>query len=315
MGSMGALRVLAATALVAVACGSAHGVATSPTTASGARTFQCPTFQLAPRFQPPALSNRNLAIVWFKGPQGQYPRFAVRDITDILHPSTVSTFENVWGLQFVNASELFRTDGRLIRMSLSGSSQTVVASCADWAAWNPDGTSAAYINAAYFYSTSQQAELHLVTAGRNRIADTMPRWATSGCESRMCGERYGGGFTYSPNGAYISLVKDLAGQGFRIWDSDGKLLKSIDTAFRSDTPREPVWSGNTFYWRDDKVVEMWRDGVQSLLLAGLAWIHPNDSPAGGQILFQTRAGAGTAHVHLLDTISGKAPRSAKSTTP
>src|SRR5260370_11966835 len=270
MGSMGSLRVLAATALVAVACGSAHGVATAPTTASGARTYQCPTFQLAPRFQPKASSNRNLAIVWFKGPQGQYPRFAVRDITDILHRSSGRTFENGWRLHVVNASELFRTDGRIIRMSLSGSSQTVVASCADWAAWNPDGTSAAYINAAYFYSTSQQAELHLVSGGRNRIADTMPRWATSGCESRMCGERYGGGFTYSPNGAYISLVRDLAGQVFRIWDSDGKLLKSIETTAQSETPKMPVWSGNTFYCRDDKGVEICRNVLHSFLLSGLA---------------------------------------------
>src|SRR5260370_16666381 len=215
MGSMGSLRVLAATALVAVACGSAHGVATSPTTASGARTYQCPPFQLAPRFQPPALSNRNLAIVWFKGPQGQYPRFAVRDITDILHPSTVSTFVNVWGLQFVNASELFRTDGRLIRMSLSGSSQTVVASCADWAACNPDGTSPAYINPPYFYSSSQQAELHLVTAGRNRIADTMSRWATSGCESRMRGERYGGRIRSTAHQAHISSVNAPPSETFR----------------------------------------------------------------------------------------------------
>src|SRR5260370_4811490 len=161
MGSMGSLRIAAATALVAVACGSANGVATSPTTASAARTYQCPTFQPAPRFQPTASSNRNLAIVWFKGPQGQYPRFAVRDITDILHPSTVSTFENVWGLQFVNASELFCTDGRLISMSLLGSSQTVVAFWADSAALNPDDSSAAILTAPPCPSPRPPASHHL----------------------------------------------------------------------------------------------------------------------------------------------------------
>lgn len=66
-----------------------------------------------------------------------------------------------------------------------------------------------------------------------------------------------------------------------------------------------VWSGSTFYFRDTKGVEMWRSGAESLLLPEVRWIRPRASPAGGQIVYETRDAAGTAHVHLLDTASGK----------
>jgi hypothetical protein len=245
-------------------------------------------------------------IAWFKGPHGPHASFAVRDITDILHPTTVNTFEDLWGLQFVSSAEVSYEDrGRLTRMPLSGSPKRSVAQCASWFAWSRDGTSAAYIDWSYFSSAPKQSHLHLVTAGRNRVADVLPQVGASGCESRMCAERFGGGFTYAPSGAYISLVRDLAGQVFRIWDSEGKLLKSIQATTESETPRMPVWSGDTFYWRDDKGVEMWRGGIQSLLFPGLAWIHPNASPGGGQVVFQTRDSAGVAHVNLLDTGAGK----------
>jgi hypothetical protein len=304
----GFVRNVAVVALVAVSCGPSHGTAPPPASKSNASAArqQCPANQTAPHFVPAPPSNRNLEIVWFKGS----PKFIVRDITDILHPTTVSSFDD-WGLQFVSASELAYSTGSLIRMPLSGSPKTHVASCVDWFAWSPDGTSAAYVHAAYFGLGDQQSELHFVSAGENRVVGSLPRWGASGCESRMCAERFGGGFSYSPNGTYVSFVLDIAGQVFRIWSSDGTVLKSIE-ATGVATPKMPVWSGNAFYWRDEKGVEVWRDGVQSLLLPGLAWIHPNASPAGGQILFQSRDSAGTAHVDLLDTSTGKVREIVKS---
>jgi hypothetical protein len=74
-----------------------------------------------------------------------------------------------------------------------------------------------------------------------------------------------------------------------------------------------VWSGNALYWRDDKGVEMWRDGSQSLVLPGVSWIRPHASPAGGQIVYETRdANYSTAHVFLLDTATGQTRQLAQS---
>jgi hypothetical protein len=271
----------------------------SPTTASSSR-LQCPAGQPVLMFRPSEPSHRNLALVGLRGSDA----FVVRDITDINHPFTVSSLGNQvdYRARFVNAAELSDWDGSLglVRMPLSGSPRTVVAACAGGLfAWSPDGTAAAYLAG----TDPKINELHIVSGGRDVVVDSMPTpfpLGGVGCESRSCADSWFFGIDYSPSGGYISLV-ELPGPGLRIWTSTGKLVKSIDTSSATMS----VWSGSALYWRDDKGVEVWRDGSQSLLLPGVSWIRPHASPAGGQIVYETRdPGYGTAHISLLDTATG-----------
>ena len=75
--------------------------------------------------------------------------FVVRDVSDINHPFTVSSFGSQlnFSAQFVNAAELSNADGLgLVRMPFSGAPRTVVAACGvGLFAWSPDGTAAAYL--------------------------------------------------------------------------------------------------------------------------------------------------------------------------
>src|SRR5260370_24591064 len=122
----GFVRNLAVVALVAVSCGPWHGTASPPTSKSNASAArqQCPANQTAPHFVPAPPSNRNLEIIFFKASQ----RFVVRDITDILHPTTVSTFDDLWRAQFISSSEISYTKATdLIRFALAGLPQGFVA--------------------------------------------------------------------------------------------------------------------------------------------------------------------------------------------
>ncbi len=65
-----------------------------------------------------------------------------------------------------------------------------------------------------------------------------------------------------------------------------------------------VWSGSSLYFRDSSGVEVWRDGVVSTFLPGVAWITPKASPGGGQIVYEARDTQGSAHVFVVDTSSG-----------
>jgi len=65
-----------------------------------------------------------------------------------------------------------------------------------------------------------------------------------------------------------------------------------------------VWSGEVLYYRDAAGVEAWRDGVQTLVLPGVAWIRPKASPTGGAIVYEARDSSGAPDVYLLDTASG-----------
>jgi hypothetical protein len=149
--------------------------------------------------------------------------------------------------------------------------------------------------------------MHLVTDGQNRVAATMPAPPSGfGCESQGCADDWEFRLRYSPNGAFISLNQLPPGE-FRIWTSAGEPVAGTDFASVKPNPAITMsaWSGNALYFRDSKGVEVWRSGVESLQLAGVRWIRPHASPAGGQIVYETRDAAGTAHVHLLDTASGK----------
>src|SRR5258708_27620472 len=127
------LGLLAATAIVGTACqsptqGQRQGLA-SPT--------PCRESQTAPQFAPSAPSNRNLALIQFKGSQ----QLAVRDFTDILNPVTVTKLYHA-GLytQFVTGSDLSYVDEKaVVRMPFAGSPRTVVACKSAFAlAWNAD---------------------------------------------------------------------------------------------------------------------------------------------------------------------------------
>jgi hypothetical protein len=320
--------VIAMAVLVATACGSARPVAQAtagavtprvvtpaPTAipaqtpfvcppdvclpvASEART-SCPDVQAAPQFPPSSPSSRNLALVHLKGSQS----VAVRDVTDINHPFTVSTPPVSGFATFVSASEL--ADG-FVRMSLSGSPQTVVVHCTEqggYLAWSPDGTQAAYVIVANDF---QSADFHLISSRADRKVATLPRipWGV-GCESPDCSWRVDSRLLYSPDGQYISLVQDWGGPELRIWKADGTLLKSIDSpSLENGDPTMSVWSGTSLYFRDNRGVDRWRNGVESVILPGVAWIKPKASPAGGQIVFELRDASGVPSVLILDTASG-----------
>jgi hypothetical protein len=235
----------------------------------------------------------------------------VRDITDILHPKTLGTFpvQSYGPAQFISATDVaLAQPDELVRMHLDGSSRTVLAPSASAIASTRDGTAVAYVSV---NNPSDRIEqLHVLAGGLDRVAGTAPaQYFATGCESQSCADTWDVRLLYSPNGAYISFVQMLPVAAFRIWTSAGKVLKSVD----GGSATMSVWSGDTLYWRDSKGVETWRDGNEHLLLPGVSWIGPHASPAGGQIVYQTRdAGSGTAHIYLLDTTSGKVRELAKS---
>ena len=317
--STGWLRTLVATALVAASCGSVHGVGTSsiassgrtttypvPITASSARLQSpCPSVQPPPPFPASAASNRNLALVTLRGGN----QLVVRDITDITHPTTVSTLGTMRQPQFVSATDLSDDEWRkdvdtLIRMPLGGSPKTSVASSCDGIiafAWSPDGTAAVYLANATDYATYAASELHLVTGGQNRVISSMP-FIGGGCETQGCADRSDFRLSYSPDGRFISLVQSFGGPNFRLWKSDGALLKSNNPGLAY---RMSAWSGNSLYFVDANGVAVWRDGVVSSFLPGVFWLRPKGSPAGGKIVYAARDGDGLAHTFVVDTGSGK----------
>jgi hypothetical protein len=255
-----------------------------------------------PRFAPSAPSTRDLALVNLSGSSD----FVVRDVTNIDRPFTVSNLGGQvdYATRFVNASELSAESSGgegLLRMPLSGSPRTVVAACGRIPfAWSPDGTAAAYLRVS---ADPKLQQLHLISSGVDRIVDSTPALDFGvGCESRGCSDNWTISLLYSPDGAYIAFVQQLPVSVFRIWTADGKVLKAMD----GTQATMPVWSGNALYWRDDKGVEMWREGAQALLLPGVSWIRPHASSTGGQIVYATRdANYSTAHTFLLDLATGK----------
>lgn len=288
--------------------------ATSPpsTVASSARqdTAPCPDTQPAPQFGASAPSNRNLELVWIKGSS----KSVVRDITDALHPTNVSTLPNLNTPQFVNGSELsYSTGSALIRLPLSGSPQTTVASACNNLfafAWSPDGRTAAYVTNTQDSSVGQ---FHLVVDGKDRVAGKFPRIPVTGCVA-PCSDFVDIRLLYSPNGAYISLVSLWGGPFVRVWASDGRLLTKIDADARDGQagPTMSVWSGNTLFYRDKLGIEAWHEGAQSLVVPGVAWMRPKASPTGGQITYAAKDGSGTPNVFLLDTVASSTRLIAKS---
>jgi hypothetical protein len=318
------LPKLALLGLVAVACGSVHGVATSPSTASASRSAPvvtafpvpttypvpttassarlqspCPAVQPAPQFQPSAPSSRNLALVTLRGSQG----YVVRDITDINHPSTISAVDASSMPRFVSATDVSYVDqnGNLVRFAYGGSTRAIVAACAGLFDWSRDGTTVVYMSPSGSVMT-----LHQLSAGRDRVLDTVPGLPSAfGCESQSCADSWDFRLSYSPDGAFISLGLSVAGV-FGIWTPDG--TQELIDLHASQTMT--AWSGNSLYFRDAVGVQRWRAGTQSLVLSGVAWIRPKASPGGGQIVYVARQ-LGEPDVFILDTVSGSARLVAK----
>ncbi len=343
------LRTFAIAGFVAVSCGSIHGVATSPSTASASSSAPvvtafpvptiypvpatasgtrlqspCPADRPAPQFQPSAPSSRNLALVTLRGSNS----IIVRDITDIAHPTTAGTLGPIPALvgygpslegalgQFASATELSYLGGptddyyglptSLFRMSLSGPSPTtVVKGCQGVVvfAWNPTGVFVVYLTSSDTGITVRQ-----LTAGRDRVLASLPTLPVGGCEVAPCpgpfqnpADKWDFRLSYSPDGAFISVVQSGISSFLRVWSSDGNLLSSSD----GQGTNMSVWSGANLYFRDSKGVEVWRDGVISTFLPGIAWIRPKASPGGGQIVYEARDAKGSANVFLVDTATGK----------
>ena len=152
-----------------------------------------------------------------------------------------------------------------------------------------------------------QGQLHLIAGGHDRMvaSTTTYPWGVD-CNAQACLDRLDDRTLISPDGAYISFVQNWGGPTLRLWNAQGKLLLSIDSQFFASQSRPlgttmSVWSGTSLYWRDDKGIQRWRGGTQSLVLPGVAWIRPKGSPAGDKIVYFMRDSSRIPSVYLLDT--------------
>jgi hypothetical protein len=293
------LRALAATALLTVACGTTTGSGTATPTVASSPTPKgvCDS------------AHRCLALVTLRGSNA----IVVRDITDITHPKTVGSLGEI-GLppypsappQFVSETELSYVDGaRIVRVPLSGSPKSTVADSQQVVGlrWSPDGEAAAYMR----QISQSKSELHLVTAGQDRMLGSVPGLPeVFGCESQECADRWDFVFAYSPDGHFISWAQNVTGV-FRIWAADG----SDVTPSVPELPFMTVWSGSGLYFRDSKGVEVYRNGAVSTFLPGTAWMFPDASPGGTEIVYEKRDATGSAHVFVVDTATAKVRELAK----
>ncbi len=287
------LRLIAATALLAAGCGSAN----HPLTGAGTSASPMSTVTATPT------STKSLALVNLRG----VSHIVVRDLSDIDHPTTLAAL----GMtppqpQFVSATEFAYLDpdvigdfatypANLMRAPFSGSPKTLMVSAVHGIslyAFAPDGRTVAYLSTHSFAS-----ELHLVTGGNDRVVSSMPP-ILGGCETPSCGFGLDLRFMYSPDGKYISLTQSVGGPNFRLWNSQGNLLKSNPDG---SSYSMSVWSGGSLYFVDGNGVEVWRDGVTTTFLSGIRWIRPKGSPGGSQIVYAASDSAGTTHVYVVNT--------------
>jgi WD40 repeat protein len=274
----------AAVAVLAAGCGSGN-----PPPAAAVTSTPLATSTPAP--------TTSLALVTLRGSN----QVVVRDVTDMAHPKTLANLGTISRPQFVSATSISYIDenGDVVQMPLAGSPKTVVAKTSNemLLTWSPDGRTVAYVS-----NGVDKSELHFITVGHDQIASTMAPF-NGGCETQACGVGSDFRLAYSQDGKYISLTQPWGGPNFRLWTSDGKLLKSNDpgTSYAMST-----WSGNSLYFMDPSGVSAWRNGVVSSFLPGASWIRPKGSPAGGQIVYAATDSAGWDHVLVVDTTAGKA---------
>ena len=222
----------------------------------------------------------------------------VRDLSDISTAKTVANLGMTPRPVFVSATEFsYADDGGLVRAPLSGSPKTVVSSqVVGLFAWSPDGSSVVYTT-----ESTSGMDVHQLTAGVDRVLGSAPSGGVGGCETIAgCAIANSLDFrlAYSPDGTYVSLVvSGFAPSTFRLWSSDGKLLRSND----SQGTTMSVWSGTGLYFRNEGGVHVWRGGSVSTFLPGVVWIRPHASPAGGQIVYVSRDADGWGHTSVVDT--------------
>lgn len=285
------LPLIALTAVLGSACASGPGP-TTERAASASRTT--PFSTSSPIATTSVQSARNLALVTLRGSNN----IVVRDITDINHPKTVSTLGQLSGPQFVSGTELSYSNGSgLVRTPLAGSPTTPVEQSPPIAfAWSPDGAGVAYV-----VQTDSGLDVHLLTAGGDRLLGGTPSQGVGGCETIAgCAIANSLDFrlSYSPDGKSISLVfNGFGGPVFRIWSLDGKVIRSSD----AQKATMSVWSGDALYFRDPAGVQVWRDGADSQFLPGVAWIKPQASRGGGQLVYAARDSSGWAHIYVVNT--------------
>jgi hypothetical protein len=292
MKTAGWIRLLALAALMSAACSSAPAPSASVATPSSAATTTSSPLQPG---QCQASSNPCLALVTLRGSS----QLVVRDITDINHPKTVSNLGPIPLPQFVGMTDISYADaGGLVRVPLAGSPKTLVAKTSQVMLfdWSPDGGTAAYIT-----NASDKSELHLVTGGQNRVVSSMQAF-NGGCETQACAKGSDFRLGYSQDGRFISLTQPWGGPNFRLWNSEGKLLKSNNpgTSYAMST-----WSGNGLYFLDPSGVVVWRNGVVSSFLPGVNWLRPKGSPGGGQIVYAAVDKSGSDHTYVVDTSTQK----------
>jgi len=271
-------------AVLVASCGPAPTVTGGASPSSSATPSPAATASPTPQLACSA-SNRCLALVQLRGSNS----LVVRDISDIAHPKTVGTFAAPSPPQFINANELSYVDyvhKTILRVPLSGSPKTIVVNPANLAAyldWSPDGSTLVYTTS---NADTSVLNLNRWRAGQDIVLASMPPVPAVGCSSvASCPtDTWDVRLLYSRDGKFISFVNSIVKPTFRLWTSDGKVLKSADAGSESMS----VWSGGSLYFRDAQGVEVWRDGVVTPFLPGVAWIRPKASPGGGQIVYQVR---------------------------
>jgi hypothetical protein len=173
-------------------------------------------------------------------------------------------------------------------------------------AWSPDGQSFTYLVELADWTTDPPHAFvwHLVSDGVDRIIGTAPVWCHCGAGSENSALAIG----FSPNGQFVSLVDNLqTGSALQVRRLDGSPV-GTDIRREGNDPSPVamgVWSGADFFFRDSQGVWRWHEGAITQFLPGVAWLHPWASPAGGQILYGARGGDGLAHIHVVDTASGR----------
>jgi hypothetical protein len=299
------IGVFAVMAILSAACGSPATGDTASASRGPTPSYTKPGSRICqenptPRpFARSAPSNRNLEVVWLRDRKEGY---LVQDITDYLHPIKVRGFDGAFGIKFVSGAEVSYVSTRgLIRSSLEDPPHGILVACGGGLFdWSPDGTLVAYTVPT---EDPHVLELLLMRDGRSAHLSSISLPYESGCLPRLCTDKGEFKLLFSPNGAFLSLVQSTVEPTvFRLWTSDGKLIKSLD----GSSATMAVWSGNALYWRTDNGVVRWLDGKESVVLPGVAWVRPHGSPAGGQIVYETRDSiVGTAHIFMFDTASGK----------
>lgn len=296
---------MAAVIALLTACGPSSNPAAHLTASPSAAATASP----APDLGVCDATHRCLAIVTLRGSDN----VVVRDITDLDHPSTVANLGTITAsgrygqtvLQFINARELtYALNGGVVTMPLSGSPKSPVAGAATGAglvAWSPDGTAVVYATGG-----NDKLEVHLLQAGADRIVGSTPGLGIGGCEyiaSCTLPNWLDVRLAFSPDGKSFSFVAQGFGASFfRVWSSDGTLVKSID----SQSTTMSAWSGHALYYRDGSGVEAWRPGTSAQFLPGVAWIKPSASPAGGSVVYTTRDSSGWGHIHVVDSATATA---------